>query len=71
MSVRGMAVPTLGAKVIFEAILKTFAGIDYPSIEPKWKLAIEEAKQKRKASMKNSVKATKAKKESEQLTIKV
>ncbi|CAG9623154.1 hypothetical protein BACCIP111883_03950 [Sutcliffiella rhizosphaerae] len=66
-----MAVPTLGAKVIFEAILKTFAGIDYPSIEPKWKLAIEEAKQKRKASMKNSVKATKAKKESEQLTIKV
>ncbi|PGT78173.1 DNA cytosine methyltransferase [Bacillus sp. AFS040349] len=67
----GMAVPTLGAKVIFEAILKTFAGIEYPAIEPKWKLAIEEAKQKRKASKKNSVKATKAKKESEQLTSNV
>lgn len=29
----GMAVPTKGAKVIFEAILKTFAHIDYASIE--------------------------------------
>lgn len=28
----GMAVPCRGAKVIFEAILKTFAGIDYNSI---------------------------------------
>jgi DNA (cytosine-5)-methyltransferase 1 len=28
----GMAVPCRGAKVIFEAILKTFAGIDYPSM---------------------------------------
>lgn len=28
----GMAVPCRGAKVIFEAILKTFAGINYPSI---------------------------------------
>lgn len=28
----GMAVPCLGAKVIFEAILKTFAGIEYESI---------------------------------------
>jgi DNA (cytosine-5-)-methyltransferase len=28
----GMAVPCLGAKIIFEAILKTFAGIDYESI---------------------------------------
>lgn len=28
----GMAVPCRGAKVIFEAILKTFAGLDYPSI---------------------------------------
>lgn len=27
----GMAVPPLGAKVIFEAVLKTFAGIDYES----------------------------------------
>lgn len=29
----GMAVPCKGAKIIFEAILKSFAGIDYPSIE--------------------------------------
>lgn len=29
----GMAVPCKGAKVIFEAILKTFAGIEYPYIE--------------------------------------
>lgn len=36
----GMAVPPLGAKVIFEAILKTFAGINYPWVEPKWKLVL-------------------------------
>ena len=29
----GMAVPSRGAKVIFEAILKTFAGIPYESVE--------------------------------------
>ena len=29
----GMAVPCKGAKVIFEAILKTFAGVPYPSVE--------------------------------------
>lgn len=28
----GMAVPCLGAKIIFEAILKTFAGIEYESV---------------------------------------
>ena len=28
----GMAVPVQGAKIIFEAVLKTFAGIDYPSV---------------------------------------
>jgi DNA (cytosine-5)-methyltransferase 1 len=32
----GMAVPPKGAKIIFEAILKTFAGIIYDSVEPKW-----------------------------------
>jgi DNA (cytosine-5)-methyltransferase 1 len=32
----GMAVPPDGARVIFEAILKTFAGIEYPWVEPKW-----------------------------------
>ena len=30
----GMAVPCRGAQIIFEAILKTFAGIEYESIEP-------------------------------------
>ncbi len=29
----GMAVPCQGAKIIFEAVLKTFAGIDYPYME--------------------------------------
>lgn len=29
----GMAVPCKGAKIIFESILKCFAGIDYPNIE--------------------------------------
>lgn len=29
----GMAVPVLGAKIILESILKTFANIDYPSIK--------------------------------------
>lgn len=28
----GMAVPSMGARIIFEAILKTFAGIDYESV---------------------------------------
>lgn len=31
----GMAVPSRGAKIIFEAILKTFAGIPYESIDAK------------------------------------
>jgi len=33
----GMAVPPLGAQIIFEAILKTFAGIAYDSVSPRWK----------------------------------
>lgn len=32
----GMAVPVQGAKIIFEAVLKTFAGIPYDYIEPTW-----------------------------------
>jgi hypothetical protein len=32
-----MAVPPLGAKLIFEAIFKTFSCIDYPSVEPSYK----------------------------------
>ena len=31
----GMAVPCRGARIIFEAVMKTFAGIDYPSQEAK------------------------------------
>lgn len=33
----GMAVPCRGAQIIFEAILNSFAGIDYKSIEPNFK----------------------------------
>ena len=29
----GMAVPCKGSQIIFEAILKSFAGIEYPSVE--------------------------------------
>jgi len=32
----GMAVPPVGAKIIFEALLKTFAGIEYESISPSY-----------------------------------
>lgn len=32
----GMAVPPRGARVIFEAILKTFAGIEYESMKARW-----------------------------------
>lgn len=32
----GMAVPPEGAKVILEAVLKTFAGIPYETEEAKW-----------------------------------
>ena len=32
----GMAVPPEGARIIFEAVLKTFAGIPYKSVEPVW-----------------------------------
>lgn len=32
----GMAVPPEGARIIIEAILKTFAGIEYESIDSKW-----------------------------------
>lgn len=32
----GMAVPPTGAKVIIEAVLKTFAGVPYPTVASKW-----------------------------------
>lgn len=34
----GMAVPPKGAQIIFEAILKTFAGIDYDAVPAKWNI---------------------------------
>ncbi len=34
----GMAVPPEGAKIIFEALLKSFAGIEYPAIKPNIKV---------------------------------
>ncbi len=41
----GMAVPTRGAKIIFEAILKTFAHIKYDSVEPDEKLCFKPLKE--------------------------
>ena len=32
----GMAVPVEGARIIFEAVLKSFAGVPYESVEPRW-----------------------------------
>lgn len=37
----GMAVPPKGAKIIFEAILKSFAGIEYDSVPPTQKLQVD------------------------------
>lgn len=37
----GMAVPPYGVKIIIEAILKTFAGIEYESVPAKWSLDIK------------------------------
>ncbi len=33
----GMAVPPLGAKIIFDSLIKSMSNIEYPAIEPKWK----------------------------------
>ncbi|MFC5602450.1 DNA cytosine methyltransferase [Sporosarcina koreensis] len=48
----GMAVPPLGAKIIVEAILNSFAKVTYPSVESKWsgdiKKTLEENIKKRK-----------------------
>ena len=35
----GMAVPPLGAEIVITAILKTFAGVPYESVDPTWDLA--------------------------------
>lgn len=54
-----MAVPPEGARVIVEAVLKTFAGIEYESEEPRWKDAVSEIvenveKKKRKGKKKDN-----------------
>ena len=41
-----MAVPPLGAKVIVEAVLKSFAKIPYKHIEPKWKGEVQKLLEK-------------------------
>jgi DNA (cytosine-5)-methyltransferase 1 len=41
-----MAVPPRGAKIIFEAILKTFAEIDYKHTEPNIKPIVYESSQR-------------------------
>lgn len=43
----GMAVPPQGAQIVFEAILKTFAGMVYDTIEPLAHLQLENLKEKR------------------------
>ncbi|WLR44395.1 DNA cytosine methyltransferase (plasmid) [Bacillus carboniphilus] len=44
----GMAVPPIGAQIVFEAILKTFAGIEYNYVTPTPKLQLEKLKGKTK-----------------------
>ena len=63
----GMAVPPAGAKIIFEAILKTFAGIEYEWIEPKWKFTLGEEvnESEEKSEVKGQVRAF------EQLTLNI
>lgn len=47
----GMAVPVKGAKIVFEAILKSFAKIDYEWIEPAKKLQLENLRGQRKVTI--------------------
>jgi len=44
----GMAVPPAGAQIVFEAILKTFAGIEYESVEATPKLQLHNLRSDRK-----------------------
>jgi DNA (cytosine-5)-methyltransferase 1 len=44
----GMAVPPAGAQIVFEAILKSFAGIEYAHVPPAPKLQLENLKGKQK-----------------------
>ena len=47
----GMAVPPAGAKIVFEAILKSFAGIEYEWILPTKKLQLDTLRGKRKVNI--------------------
>lgn len=53
----GMAVPPEGAKIVFNAILKTFAGIEYDSVPPMEKLQLENLRGTKKESIKELVTA--------------
>lgn len=48
----GMAVPVKGAQVIFEAVLKSFAGIEYEYVEPDPKVQLENLKVKKDKKVK-------------------
>ena len=46
----GMAVPPEGAKIVFKAILNTFAGIEYPSVKPTPELQLQYLREKKKVA---------------------
>lgn len=48
----GMAVPPAGAQIVFEAILKSFAGIEYDYVEPAAKFQLENLKGKKNINKK-------------------
>ncbi|MGR6342350.1 DNA cytosine methyltransferase [Priestia megaterium] len=50
----GMAVPPQGAQIVFEAILKSFVGIEYDWIEPAAKLQLKNLKGKQKVTVQDS-----------------
>ncbi|WP_252503208.1 DNA cytosine methyltransferase [Sporosarcina sp. Marseille-Q4943] len=47
----GMAVPPKGAQIVFEAILKTFAGINYKHVQPVSNLQLENLRGKQKITL--------------------
>lgn len=69
----GMAVPPLGAKVIIEAILKSFAGISYETESAKWENEINEmlltGKKAKKKSTNVKIKEDKSKQLLEQQSL--
>jgi len=50
----GMAVPPQGAQIVFEAILKSFVGIEYDWVEPAAKLQLKNLKGKQKVTVQDS-----------------